>query len=75
MAKKILKVVLSPLGAALGIMGGKKKAPEPEKGPVVMPLADDEAVRRAKKRSIIEQMGRGGRSSTLLTGDSDSLGG
>ena len=74
MAKKILKVAtFGILGSNL--FGGKKKAPEPEKGPVVMPIADDEEVRRAKKRSIIEQMSRGGRSSTMLSSDSDSLGG
>lgn len=69
MAKKILNI------ATLGLIGGskKKEAPAPE-GPKVMPLADDEAVKRAKKASIIKQMNRGGRSSTILSNDSDSLG-
>jgi len=76
MAKKILKFALSPVAAVAGLFGGKKKAAEtaPEAAPV-MPLADDEAVRRAKKRSTIGQMGRSGRSSTILTDDSDKLGG
>lgn len=79
MAKKILKGVgslaLGTVGAALGI-GGKKKAKAPEPGPVVMPLADDEAVMKARKRSIAEQMKRGGRTSTILTdGTGNNLGG
>jgi hypothetical protein len=67
MAKKILSAPLKLLGI------GKKKAGV-EVAPPVMPVADDEAIRRAKRRSIAKQLGRGGRSSTLLT-DSDSLGG
>lgn len=78
MAKKIFKgigkLALGTVGMALGI-GGKKKEKAPEKGPVVMPISDDEEVRRARKRSIIEQMSRGGRQSTMLSADSDSLGG
>lgn len=45
-----------------------KVAPAP-----VMPLPDDEEVRRARKRSIVRQLGRSGRSSTILT--SDRMGG
>ena len=47
-----------------------KVAPTP-----VMPLADDEEIRRAKRVSIARQLGRGGRRSTILTDYSDSLGG
>lgn len=67
--------------AAKGLVGtvaGKKSAPvpvAPEKGPVVMPLADDAAVMRARKRSVAAQLSRGGRTSTMLTSDSDTLGG
>lgn len=69
MAKKILNI------ATLGLLGGSKKKAEPAPvGPKVMPLADDEAIKRARKASIIQQMGRGGRSSTILSDDSDSLG-
>lgn len=79
MAKRILKGVgklaLGTVGAALGV-GGKKKEKAPPPGPVVMPLADDEAVVKARKRSIAEQMKRGGRTSTILTdGTGNSLGG
>lgn len=76
MAKKILNIATFGLaGAILG--GGKKKKaePVPEREPQVMPMADDEAVRRARRRSILEQRSRSGRSSTMLTGDSESLGG
>jgi hypothetical protein len=79
MAMKILKAGLSPVGALLGLnLFGKKKAPAP--APVadtpVMPLPDDQAIAAAKKRSIAQQLQRGGRSSTILTGDStDLLGG
>ncbi len=74
MAKKILNSVFG-LAGILGKPFGedKPKAAEPVAGPKVMPIADDEAVKRAKRRSIIQQMGRGGRSSTMLTG-TDSLG-
>jgi hypothetical protein len=72
MAKKVLTVAsFGLLGSKL--LGGKKKA-APEKGPVVMPLADDEAVKRARRKSIAAQMSRGGRNSTILS-DGDSLGG
>lgn len=59
------------------VIGGKKKAPAPapEAGPKVMPLADDEAIRRARKNALVRQLGRSGRSSTILSGDSETLGG
>lgn len=70
---------LATKGAIGAVSGGKKTeaapAPVVEKGPVVMPLADDGAVQRAKRRSIAAQMSRSGRSSTMLTSDSDKLGG
>ena len=58
-------------------MGFLFKAPKAPKmdPPPVMPVADDEAIRRAKKQSIIRQMSRGGRESTILTSDSETLGG
>lgn len=76
MAKKILKGVgsifpMGGIGLVSKLIGGKKKpkaAPAEEKA-TVMPLADDEAVRRAKRRSIIQQRARRGRDSTILTGD------
>lgn len=73
MAKKILNAATFGIGGGLikSVFGGKKKAPAavaPEQKPAVMPLADDEAVRRAKLRSVIRQRGRSGRASTDLTG-------
>lgn len=72
MAKKIIKGALGAAGSLLGI---KKKSKKPDEVAPVMPIADDEAVRRAKKRAIAKQMGRGGRRSTILTENEDSLGG
>jgi hypothetical protein len=81
MADKILKAgatLLSPIGSILGL-GDKKAAPAavpaPAAAPRVMPLADDEAVKRARKASIVRQQQRGGRASTILTGGSEKLGG
>lgn len=72
MAKKIIKSVGKvALGAVGSIIGGKllgsKKKSAPEPGPIVMPIADDEAAKAARKRSIAAQMKRGGRSSTILS--------
>ena len=75
MAKKILKFALSPIAAVAGAFGGKKKAKVAEEGPKVMPLADDSAVLQARKKSIAAQIQRSGRTSTMLTNDSDTLGG
>lgn len=81
MAKKIIKGVGKIAGAVgLGLLGksiiggGKKKAAAVEAPDPTMPVADDEAVRLARKRSIAAQMNRGGRSSTILS-EGDSLGG
>lgn len=74
MAKKVFKTILSPVGSLLGVFGKDKKKPSTEKGPVVMPLPDDEATKLAKKRSIAAQMQRGGRSSTILS-EGSTLGG
>lgn len=81
MAKKLFKTVGKvAIGGLLGsqLFGKKKKkvaaAPEPTER--VMPLPDDEAVKRARMASILQQRGRSGRSSTILTGGSGStLGG
>jgi hypothetical protein len=71
------KTVAKGASSILGI-DKKKAAPAPapvEEGPRVMPLADDEAVRRSRKNSILQQRGRSGRASTMLTPDSETLGG
>jgi len=60
-----------------GLFGGSK-APAPVQVPVipeptVMPLPDDEAARRARKKSLRMQQKRGGRASTILSTE-DKLG-
>ena len=71
MAKKLLNIgTFGLLGALTKPFGtDKPKTPEAVPGPKVMPIADDMSVKRAKRRSILQQMNRGGRSSTMLTGD------
>lgn len=66
MAKKILGAAISPFRA---LVGGKKKTPVMETPEPVMPVVDDARAKVARKRSIIQQLNRGGRQSTLLTGD------
>ena len=79
MSKKLLNIGTFGLaGALLKPFGSKKKktaaAPDPTER--VMPLPDDDAVKRARAASILQQRGRSGRSSTILTGGSGStLGG
>jgi hypothetical protein len=67
MARKILN--FATLGLA-GVILGKKKKKEPEAAPApepVMPTPDDDRIRQARKRSIVAQFARRGRSSTILT--------
>lgn len=80
MSRKIFKTVTKLAGGVVGGIlgkalfgGGKKSAAAPET-PNVMPTPDDEAVKRARRRSRIEQMNRDGRNATILTEDS-GLGG
>lgn len=77
MSKKILNVATFGLAGALLKPFGKDKkkpaTPVAEPGPRVMPIADDAQVMRARRQSIIQQRGRRGRASTMLTGD--TLGG
>lgn len=44
------------------------------KPPAAMPDTDDPAVLAAKRRSMAEAAGRGGRASTILTAPGDTLG-
>jgi len=66
------------LGGMLGgLFGGKQETPAAAPAPTVpkpavMPIADDEAVKAAKKRSLVEQMQRKGRQSTILTDGTDA---
>lgn len=47
-----------------------KETPEAAKAPTPTPMADPDSpeVRAARRRSLVEQQGRSGRSSTLLSG-------
>lgn len=80
MSKKIFKTVTKLAGGVVGgilgkaLFGGSKKSAAAPETPNVMPTPDDEAVKRARRRSIIEQMNRDGRNATILTEDS-GLGG
>lgn len=49
------------------------KIPEVPK-PTLLPTIDDNAVKEAKRRSLLEQVARRGRASTILTGTTDKLG-
>lgn len=63
--------------AASGLIPGKPEGSMPLPtlaAPKVMPTADDEAVKRAKRRSLAQQLQRRGRSSTILSGGDDTLG-
>lgn len=69
MSDTIGKVLTAPL-TLLGLGPAKPpKAPPP----TVMP--DPEATAAAKRRAAAATMGQTGRQSTILTGDSDRLGG
>lgn len=70
MGKLVKKAVKKSLNL-VGVGKGKKSAPA---APNVMPLPDDEAVKRAKKRAALTTTSRTGRASTFLSGDSDTLG-
>lgn len=67
------------LGGLVGFGASKLMAPKPTaaapvQAPKVMPMADDDEVARAKRASMMQQRQRGGRTSTMLTSDSDTLG-
>lgn len=70
----------SPILGSLagGLVAGASKGMKPSaivaKPPTVMPDADDEAVKGARRRQIAEIQARSGRASTILS-QSDALGG
>lgn len=65
--------LLKPQAAqALGLNG---QGIQTVSAPTLMPSPDDQAIAEAKKKSIIEQMANRGRASTILTDNSDKLGG
>ena len=80
---KLTRDVLDPVGRDLAgseTTFGDTPAPpapvaevDPINKPAVMPIADDEEVKRKKRRSIAEQRARQGRASTFMTSN-DSLG-
>jgi hypothetical protein len=57
-----------------GLVGGKAKAPT-VLAPVVMPLEDTEATKKAKRKANTTATERGGRASTVLAGEGEKLGG
>lgn len=66
---KAVKAVSSIFGDVAGVLGLKTPkmpgVPEPE----VMPTADDEASRMARRRAAAEAQSRSGRASTILSQD------
>lgn len=56
--------------STFGLLGKKDKSVRNK--PRVMPSADDEEIKMAKRRSIARQQRRGGRVSTILSGGSSS---
>ncbi|AJJ64430.1 hypothetical protein [Yersinia aldovae] len=69
-----LSSVLKPIS---GILGGGEGDATVIQTPAVeeFPTEDTEAVTRARRRKTAEQQARSGRSSTILSGGSDKLGG
>ena len=74
MAKKLLNIGTFGLAGKLLAGGKKKAAPVMETPEPVQPLVDDARAKVARKRSVIQQLNRGGRASTLLSGN-DTMGG
>jgi hypothetical protein len=61
--------------AASGGFKGSTPAAAPPPKPMPTPTADTAAVEAARRRSLAMQVGRRGRSSTIMTGEDDRLGG
>ena len=69
-------IMLIGAGVAGGSVLGSvmnRKSPSVE-APKVMPTPDDEAMRRARRRSLASQLGRRGRQSTILSQGDETLG-
>lgn len=60
------------IGNATGLKPKKPNINIP--GQPVMPVLDDKAMQDARRRMLAQQMARGGRASTILTSDRESLG-
>lgn len=62
---------------ASGLLSPDKSAAAPAPvvaAPKTMPTPDDETVKRARRRSLLQQYQRSGRSSTILSREGDTLG-
>ena len=71
---KSMKSGSKKIGRALGfdaVIPSLKKKPDITPP---TPMADEEEVRRAMRRSLAARAGKGGRSATNLTGDDEPLG-
>jgi hypothetical protein len=60
--------------AASGAFNKPKTPPATIATPPPMPTPNDAAVQAAQRRSLAQQLGRRGRSSTILTGQDETLG-
>jgi hypothetical protein len=74
MSKNVLNGMFGLTGMLLKPFGSDKPAEAPA-APGIMPMADDAQVQAARKKSIAAQLQRSGRSSTMLSNDSETLGG
>lgn len=80
--KSIGRIATSIVGGLFGsVFGSMFKTPKMRQpliaaAPKPMPVPDDEAMAKARKKSVAAVMGRSGRASTILSdnGGSDSLG-
>ncbi|WP_432339994.1 hypothetical protein [Yersinia enterocolitica] len=71
-----LSSVLKPISGILGGGDGESNTTVIQTPAVEeVPTEDTEAVTRARRRKTAEQQARSGRSSTILSGGSDKLGG
>lgn len=77
-ALPVLGLGLLGSAAAKGVsslIGGKKETPAVAAPTPIMPIADDAKVQAARKREIAAMQQRQGRASTILTNNSETLGG
>ena len=68
------------IGGAIGLSLSPLDALKPKQpkikipGQPTMPTQDDKAIQDARRRALAMQMARGGRASTILTSDKETLG-
>jgi len=68
-----LNLTLSPFGAVGNILNPKNPKMPNVQEPTVMPTANDDEQRMARRRAIAAQMARSGRASTIMS-DKETLG-